>query len=99
MTCHYSTRNFFRQMPNSYLARYFAARVALQGFDSKAVKETKVDAVGDRSASESSPWRWRRANGSTGHRALIGPFKFGAAKEPLKFRWRVVAGGHRVHRT
>lgn len=43
MTRHYSTRDFFRQMPNAYLARYFAAREALQA----AMKETKVDALFD----------------------------------------------------
>ena len=30
MTRHYSTRSFFRQMPNALLARYFADRGLLQ---------------------------------------------------------------------
>lgn len=49
--------------------------------------------------SETCRWITELTNVSFGHRALIGPFKFGAAKEPLKFWWRVVPGGHRVHRT
>lgn len=47
MTRHYSTRDFFRQMPNTYLARYFASREVLQGFDFAAIKETKIDALFD----------------------------------------------------
>lgn len=43
MSRHYSTRNFFRQMPNAYLARYFASRGVLQDFDFAAMKETKVE--------------------------------------------------------
>lgn len=45
MPTHYSTRDFPRQMPNAYLARYFASREVLQDFDFKAMKETKVDAL------------------------------------------------------
>lgn len=47
MTRHYSTRDFFRQMPNAYVARYFASREVLQDFDFKTLKETKVDALFD----------------------------------------------------
>lgn len=43
MARHYSTKDFFRQMPNALLARYFAARGVLQGFDFGAMKETKVE--------------------------------------------------------
>ena len=45
MTRHCSARDFFRQMPNAYLARYFAAREVLQDFDFKTLKETKIDAL------------------------------------------------------
>lgn len=44
MTRNYSPRDFFRQMPNAYLARYFSAREVLKDFDFKTLKETKVDA-------------------------------------------------------
>lgn len=43
MAKHYSTRDFFRQMPNALLARYFAARGLLHDFDFAAMKETKVE--------------------------------------------------------
>ena len=33
MGCHYSTRDFFRQMPNRLLARYFEARGVLAGLE------------------------------------------------------------------
>lgn len=47
MAQHYSTRAFFRQMPNAFLARYFAAREVLPDFDFTAMKETKVDVLFD----------------------------------------------------
>jgi len=47
MTRHYSTRDFFRQMPNALLARYFSARDVLQEFDFAAMKETTIDALFD----------------------------------------------------
>ena len=43
MSRHYSTREFFRQMPNALLARYFAARGVLKNFDFTAMKETKIE--------------------------------------------------------
>jgi hypothetical protein len=43
MSRHYSTRDFFRQMPNALLARYFASRGVLQDFDFAAMKETKIE--------------------------------------------------------
>ena len=47
MAQHYSTRAFFRQMPNVSLARYFAVREVLPDLDFTAMKETKVDALFD----------------------------------------------------
>ena len=47
MTRHYSTRDFFRQMPNALLTRYFSAREVLQDFDFAAIKETRIDALFD----------------------------------------------------
>lgn len=41
----YSTRDFFRQMPNRLLARYFEARGALAGLDFAAMKETQTDGL------------------------------------------------------
>lgn len=43
MAKHYSTKDFFRNTPNAMLACYFAARDVLQGFDFKAIKETKIE--------------------------------------------------------
>lgn len=40
---HYSTHDFFRQMPNRLLARYFAAHGVLAGLDFAALKETKPE--------------------------------------------------------
>ena len=42
---HYSTRDFFRQMPNRLLGRYFAARDVLAEVDFAALKETKPEAL------------------------------------------------------
>ncbi|MDX2476743.1 MAG: hypothetical protein QNL05_05205 [Gammaproteobacteria bacterium] len=39
MTKHYSTKNFFRQMPNGLLSRYFGARNCFTDFDFSAMKE------------------------------------------------------------
>lgn len=55
MTRHYSTGHLFWQTPNAYLASYFVTHEVLQYFEFEVLKETKVDAVGDRSASDSSP--------------------------------------------
>ena len=40
---HYSTRDFFRQMPNRLLARYFEAHGALRELDFAAMKETRTE--------------------------------------------------------
>ncbi len=40
---HYSTRDFFRQMPNRLLERYFAARDVLAEVDFAALKEAKPE--------------------------------------------------------
>ena len=45
MCRHYSTRDFFRQMPNRLLGRYFEAHGALTELDFAAMKETKPDAL------------------------------------------------------
>jgi hypothetical protein len=45
MGSHYSTRDFFRQMPNRLLGRYFAARSVLAEVDFAALSETKTDAL------------------------------------------------------
>jgi len=43
MSRHYSTREFFRQMPNALLARYFQARGLFGDLDFSAMKETQPD--------------------------------------------------------
>ena len=45
MARHYSTRSFFRQVPNALLARYFAGRGLFEELDFSAMKETKPDAL------------------------------------------------------
>jgi hypothetical protein len=43
MARHYSTKDFFRQMPNALLARYFQERGLFGGMDFAIMKETKPD--------------------------------------------------------
>ena len=43
MARHYSTKNFFRQMPNALLARYFQVRGLFADLDFAAMKEGKPD--------------------------------------------------------
>jgi hypothetical protein len=43
MSRHYSTREFFRQMPNALLDRYFQARGLFGDLDFSAMKETQPD--------------------------------------------------------
>ena len=47
MARHYSTRNFFRQIPNALLARYFHERGLFGDLDFAAMKEAKPDALFD----------------------------------------------------
>ena len=43
MARHYSSKGFFRQMPNALLARYFQGRGLFVGMDFAAMKEGKPD--------------------------------------------------------
>lgn len=43
MDRHYTTREFFRQMPNRLLARYFEAHGVLPELDMAATKETRIN--------------------------------------------------------
>ena len=45
MARHYATRDFFRQMPNPLLARYFHARGVLGDLDIAALPESHPDAL------------------------------------------------------
>ena len=45
MARHYSTKDFFRQMPNRLLARYFQERGLFSELNFAAMKETKPDAL------------------------------------------------------
>lgn len=47
MARHYSTRSFFRHMPNALLARYFQEQGLLADFDFAAMKESKPDQLFD----------------------------------------------------
>lgn len=43
MARHCSARDFFRQMPNALLARYFLARAVFAEFDFAAMSEIRHD--------------------------------------------------------
>ena len=43
MARHYSTRDFFRQLPNVLLARYFHSHALFLNFDFAAMKEPQTD--------------------------------------------------------
>ena len=43
MSRHYTTRNFFRQMPSLLLARYFQRHGVLADFDFATMKEGQPD--------------------------------------------------------
>ena len=45
MARHYATRDFFRQMPNPLLARYFHARGVFDDLDIAALPEPQPDAL------------------------------------------------------
>ena len=45
MARHYATRDFFRQMPNQLLARYFHARGVFDDLDIAALPEPQPDAL------------------------------------------------------
>lgn len=45
MARHYSTKDFFRQMPNALLERYFQDRGLFTDLDFTAMKESKPDAL------------------------------------------------------
>lgn len=45
MSRHYTTKSFFRQMPNTLLARYFRECNLLQDFDFPAMKEDNASAL------------------------------------------------------
>lgn len=45
MAKHYSTRDFFRQMPNALLARYFQSKALFENLDFASMKETKLDVL------------------------------------------------------
>lgn len=47
MARHYSTKNFFRQIPNALLGRYFAGRGLFGDLDFAAMKETQPEALFD----------------------------------------------------
>ena len=51
MARHYATRDFFRQMPNHLLARYFHARCVFDDLDIAALPEPQPDALFDYSYS------------------------------------------------
>lgn len=70
MARHYSTKDFFRQMPNALLARYFDRWGLFGELDFAALKETQPDPpftawLGEKCATP--VWK-HRANNGRGHR-------------------------------
>lgn len=47
MARQYSTKDFFRHVPNALLQRYFDAKGVLAGFDYSAMTEAKIDPLFD----------------------------------------------------
>ncbi len=47
MARHYSAREFFQQVPNALLRRYFDAKGVLTGFNFFAMTEAKIDLLFD----------------------------------------------------
>jgi hypothetical protein len=77
---HYSTRDFFRQMPNWLLARYFAARDVLAQVDFAALKETRTEPLfeawlelseGQRNAMDAELLEISEMSGEKGFRAIL----------------------------
>ena len=46
MAQNFSTKDFFRQMPNALLARYFHAKGLMAELDFSAMKQAKPDLIG-----------------------------------------------------
>ncbi len=57
MARHYSTREFFRQMPNELLARYFHGKVGCEGLDFSATVKAQQDEQFDAWLSVAEPHR------------------------------------------
>ena len=68
MARHYSTRDFFRQMPNALLARYFQGQGLFGDLDFAAMKESKPDELFSGLAGicrTASAMRWMRSFGKS----------------------------------
>ena len=57
MARHYSTKDFFRQMPNELLARYFHGKVGCEGLDFSATVKAQQDEQFDAWLSVAEPYR------------------------------------------
>ena len=91
MTRHYSTKDFFRQMPNAMLARYFQAREVFGDLDFAAMKEAKPDELftawlelpdGQRNAMDADFRDIFEMSCENGFRAILDEAEFHLAKEP-----------------
>ena len=67
MPRHYSTRDFFRQMPNVLLARYFQGQGLFGDLDFAAMKEGKPDELFSGLAGSAGQSAQRDGCGVSGH--------------------------------
>lgn len=91
MARQYSSGEFFRQMPNAMLGRYFASRSMLAGLDFAAMKEGKPDALLEawgqlpdeqRSESEADFREILAMSNSKGYQALLDETRWQLEDEP-----------------
>ena len=91
MARHYSTRDFFRQMPNTLLSRYFQARELFAELDFSSMKETQPEAlfaawlalpVSERHSMDAEFQEIFDMGGEKGFRAIIDEAEWHLAEDP-----------------
>jgi hypothetical protein len=91
MSRHYSTRDFFRQMPNALLARYFQGRGLLGDLDFATMKETQPDELfgawlelpeGQRNTMDAEFRDIFEMSGAKGFRAILDEAEWHLAADP-----------------
>jgi len=88
---HYSTRDFFRQMPNRLLARYFEAHGVLAGVNFAGLRETKIEPLfaawlglpeDERKAMDAKLLEISEMSTDKGFRAILGEAEWQLRKTP-----------------
>ena len=91
MTRHYATRDFFRQMPNPLLARYFHARGVFDDLDIAAMPEPQPEALwaawltlddAQRHAMDAAFRDIAALSGEKGYRAILDDAAWSFATDP-----------------